>query len=85
MFNPIQDELFRGCSQMGGTFLALLLKIGHTYPAVIKLGIVIPYLKKIQKMHKSGDTTLDFCWHQFFFIRNQQILLHQEIYIEIGF
>ena len=61
MFNPIQDELFRGCSRMGGTFLVVLLKIGHTYPTIIKLGTVIPYLRKIQKMHKSSDTPLDFC------------------------
>ena len=30
-------------------------KICHTYPAVMKLGIVIPYTKKIQ------DTPLEFC------------------------
>ena len=31
----------------------------------MKLGTVIPYLKKIQKM--SRDTPLEFCWHQHFF------------------
>ena len=63
MFNPIQDEIFRGCSWMGETSLPPppFLKIGHTYPTMIKLGTVIPYLRKIQKMHKSGDAPLDFC------------------------
>ena len=58
LFNPIQDGLFRGCSRMGGTFSAPLLKIRHTYPTMIKLGTVIPYLMNIQKMHKSRDTSL---------------------------
>ena len=81
-FNPIQDGLFRGCSRMeGGLFWPPLPKIRFTYPTVMKLGRVIPYLRKIQKMYKSCDTSLEFCWHQHFFTGNQQILLHQEIHI----
>ena len=38
IFNPIQDGLFRGCSRMGGAFLAPLPKIRHTYPTMMKLG-----------------------------------------------
>ena len=38
-----------------------LPKIGHTHPAIMKLGIVIPYLRKIQKVYKSRDTFLEFC------------------------
>ena len=38
LFNPIQDGL-----------LAHLPKIRHTYPTMMKLGTVIPYLRKIQK------------------------------------
>ena len=34
---------------------------GHTYPTMIKLGTVIPHLRKIQKMHESRDTSLEFC------------------------
>ena len=34
-------------------------KICHTYPKIMKLGTVIPYLKKIQKIHESRDTLLD--------------------------
>ena len=52
--NPIQDGLFRGCSRMGrgGAFLPPLPKIRHTYPTLMKLGTVIPSLRKIQKMYK---------------------------------
>ena len=35
-----------------------LPKIYYTYPVTIKLGIVIPYLKKIQKTCESRDTPL---------------------------
>ena len=41
----------------GGGFF---LKIRHTYPTMMKLGTDIPYLRKIQKMHKSRDTSLEF-------------------------
>ena len=58
--NPIQDGLFCGCSWMA------LPKICHTYPAMMKLGTVIPYLKKIKKIYESRETPLEFCWHQYF-------------------
>ena len=32
-----------------------------THPTIIKLGTVIPYLKKIQKLYESRDTPLKFC------------------------
>ena len=38
-----------------------LLKIPDTYPTMMKLGKVISYLRKIQKMYKSRDTSLEFC------------------------
>ena len=51
LFNSIQDEPFRGCSRMGGLKShpppPFLFKICHTYPTMMKLGTVIPYLKKI--------------------------------------
>ena len=37
----------------------LLAKICHTYPIMMKLGTVIPYLKKTQKTFESRDTPLD--------------------------
>ena len=38
-----------------------LPKICHTYPTMMKLGTVIPYPKKIQKIYESRDTPLEFC------------------------
>ena len=50
----------------GGRKRTPLPKICHTYPTMMKLGSVIPYLKKIQKLYESRDTPLEFCWHQHF-------------------
>ena len=36
-------------------------KGGHTYTTMMKLGTVIPYLKKFQKIYQSRDTSLTFC------------------------
>ena len=38
-----------------------LPKICLTYPAMMKLGAVIPYLKKIQKIYESRDTFHKSC------------------------
>ena len=65
----------------GGGKKTLLPKICHTYPTTMKLGTVIPYLKKIQKKYESRDTLPEFRWHQQFFTGNQQILLYQEIHV----
>ena len=35
-------------------------KICHTYPTMMKLGTVIPYLKKIQKIYELRDTHPEF-------------------------
>ena len=35
--------------------------------------------KKDPKIYESRDRPPDFCWHQYFFAGNQQILLYQEI------
>ena len=45
----------------GGGKKTPLPKICHTYPTMMKLGTVITYLKKIQKIYKSRDTPLEFC------------------------
>ena len=37
-----------------------LPKFCQTYPTMIKLGTVIPYLRKIQKVYESRDTPRDF-------------------------
>ena len=72
LISPIQDGLFWGCSQTtwvggwvggeGGRAKRLpLAKICHTYPTMMQLGTVIPYLKKIQKIYESRHTPLEFC------------------------
>ena len=38
-----------------------LPKICRTYPTMVKLGTVIPDLKKIQKVYESSDTPPKFC------------------------
>ena len=52
-----------------------LSKICHTYPILMKLGTVVPCLKKIQIRHKSRDTSIAFCWHENFFTKKQQFLV----------
>ena len=52
---------FFGAAQGLGGLFAPLPKINHTYPTMMKLDTVIPYLRKIKKMYKSRDTFLEFC------------------------
>ena len=54
MVNPIQDA-FSGLltDGGGGDKKAHLPQNFHTYPTLMKLCTVIPYLKKIQKLDKS--------------------------------
>ena len=61
--NPIQDGLFRGCSRMHGwpKRTSPLPKICHIYLAIMKLGTVIRYLKKIKKVYESRDTSHESC------------------------
>ena len=73
-------DFFRAAHGWGGLF-GPLPKICHRYPTMMKFGTVIPFLRKTQKLYKSRDTFLGFCWHQHFFTRNWQILLHQEIQV----
>ena len=81
-FKPIQDGPFRGCSRKGrerGQKDPLSLQfITHILQWWNKLSIVVPYLRKIQKLNESCDSPLHFCWHQHFFNGNQQIFLHQQ-------
>ena len=47
--NLIQDRHLLGLLTDRGAKKASLPKTCHTYPTMMKLGTVIPYLKKIQK------------------------------------
>ena len=49
---------WRGSVRGGGKQKGPFLKIGHTYPTMIKLGTVIAYLKKIQKIYTNDVTHL---------------------------
>ena len=53
--------LFGAAHGWGGAKRPLIPKTCHTYPTMMKLGTLIPYLKKIQKAYKSRDTPHDFC------------------------
>ena len=48
----------QGCGGGGGGVKKARPKISHTYPTLIKLGTVIPSIKKIQKICESRDTHL---------------------------
>ena len=50
----------------GGGKKAPLSRICHKYPTMMKLGTLIPNLKKVQKIYKSRVTPLEFCWYQHF-------------------
>ena len=62
LFSPYSGWAILGLlTDWGGDFLAPLPKIRHTNPKMMKLGTVIPYLKKIQKIYESRDTSPEFC------------------------
>ena len=54
----------------------------------MKLGTIIPYLKKFQELYESRETPLEFCWHQHFFpeigqfcyIKKHRYRFHLDIY-----
>ena len=56
----------------GGAKRHSLPKICHTFPKMMKLGTVIPSLKKDPKNIKSLDTPLEFCIHQHFLTGNNK-------------
>ena len=57
--------VFRAAHRWGGR--SPLPKICQTYPIIMKLGTLICYLKKIQKMYKLHDPPIEFCRHHHFF------------------
>ena len=59
-------------------------KICHTYPTIMKLCTVIPYLKKIQKFMNTSQTPSVLLTSAFFH-RNSANLLYQEIQTQIAF
>ena len=53
-FNPIQDGSFWGCSRMGRARMSPVPKTCHTYPTMMTLGIVIPYLQNVNVFPNKG-------------------------------
>ena len=60
-------------------------KICHAYSTIMKLGTVIPYLKKIQQIYESRNAFLEFSWHQHFSPEINKILLYQKLQIKTTF
>ena len=60
ILNQFRMDLFGAAHGLGGQKTPLP-RISHTYPTMMKLGTVIPFLKKIQKIYESPDTPLEFC------------------------
>ena len=77
-FNPIQVGVFGNTPWWEVGKKGPLLKICHTYLTMIKLGTVMPYLKKTQNVYESRKTPLEFWGHQNFFTENYKILQYQE-------
>ena len=57
----------RAANEWGEGKKASLYKICHSYPIMMKIGTVIPYLKKTQIIYVSHETFLQFYWHKHFF------------------
>ena len=55
-----------------------LSKIYHICLTMIKLGTIIPYLKKTQKIYESRDTPVIFGWCQHLFTGKNPILPYQK-------
>ena len=83
--NHIQDGVFRAAHGWSGGKKTRLPKICHTYPITMKLGTVIRYLKKIQRLLNHMTHPLSSADISAFFTGNQPILLYQEIQICIPF
>ena len=86
--SPIQDGPFRGCSWMRGAQspppppTPRLERGAKRSPSLKSIIHILQRWNVAQLYH---DAPHDFCWHQYFFIGNQQILLYQKIQIYIAF
>ena len=67
-FTLFRMGFFGAVHWLGVAKKAPLPKICHTYPTMTKLGTIIPYLKKIQKLYESCGKILEFCWNQHFLL-----------------
>ena len=58
---PYSGWAFSGAAHGSACKRVHVHKICHTYPTMMKLCTVIPYLTKIQNIYKSRDTTIKLC------------------------
>ena len=63
MLNSVKHKFFHVSivKEINFTLFRMGFKICNTYTTMMKLGTVIPYLKKVQKMYESQDTPLELC------------------------
>ena len=82
--NPIQNGPFPGCSLTWGVGVKRppLPEIYHTFPTKMKLGTVISYLKKTQKIDESHDTPLEFCWLSIFHRKSANLAISENTNID---
>ena len=66
----------------GGGEKPPLPKICHTYPTMIKLGTVIPYPKKIQKIYESRDTQGVLLTSEFFYRKSANFAISRNTDID---
>ena len=64
MLTLFRMGFFVAAHEWRGAKKVSLPKICRTYPKMMKLDAVIPYLKKFQKLYELRDTPIEFCWHQ---------------------
>ena len=70
-------DLFGATHGFGGKKAPPLHKMCHTYPTKMKLGTVIPYLKKAQKIYGSADINIfSSKVSKFCYIRKYKYRLH---------
>ena len=74
--NHIQDGSFWGCSRIG-VEICPLPKTCRKYPIMMKL----KHSYTLPNIYISRDTLIKFCWHQYFFTKNYQLLLYQDMKI----
>ena len=87
IFNPIWDGPFRGCSRMmGGEGVgqksAPYVKIYQAYPTMMKLGTVVPYLKKIEKCMNSVKHPLSSADISIFYWKSENFTISRNTYID---
>ena len=73
---------FRAAYGWWGAKRPPLPKICHTHPTMIKLGTVIPCLKKIQKIYESRDTPSEFCISALFHRKSANFVISRNTDIE---